>query len=313
MILLNDFNIALREIAFNSQVKLDAEAYSGEINKQKLEPGLYAYNWNLQLKKDHCFTYYHDPGEEQYHLLLMNFTQQPARIIHHTERRQQYDPRSPWFIYLSGNEQADFMFQSGQSVRFVMILFQQEWFSDQMRITDNEENLGRKIITRLSNHIFGLLSMAQAEIAGQLQRHFTLPPSLLTFRADVYKLINLFIAYENNHHEYLHNATGLMIQFREKLLSYLHSPLPAMEELAKEFHTSVSSLKRHFKAAFGQNIYDFYLASKMELAKKLISEQGLNVTQTAEELGYESVSHFSATFTKHFGLHPGELKKSDNA
>jgi len=314
VILLKNFNLAVQEIEFSHQVKLETDEYFGDINKVKLEDGLIVYNWNIVLKEDHVFTYQHQAGLENHHLLILNFEQQPNRIIHHAEKKQQYDPRSPWFIYLTDSEKAEFVYKQGQSIRFVVIMFLQEWFNEQVRIADGDDDYGKDMLTKLSDHVFGHLSMAQTELAAQLYHHFVKPPSVLTFKSDLYKLINMFIAYENiNHHELLNATTDLMHRFREKLLANLKTPLPGMEELAKEFHTSVSSLKRHFKATFGQNIYDYYLSRKMELAHKLITDQGLNVSQAAFELGYESVSHFSATFTKHFGIHPGELRKNDQS
>lgn len=88
----------------------------------------------------------------------------------------------------------------------------------------------------------------------------------------------------------------------------LKKDLPPLPELAERVGMTVSTMKRHFKMHSGQNIYEFYLQKKMELAEKLLHQDGLSVNETAEVLGYASVSNFIDIFKKYKGQSPGKIK-----
>jgi AraC-like DNA-binding protein len=93
------------------------------------------------------------------------------------------------------------------------------------------------------------------------------------------------------------------------LLAHLQTNLPTLEKIAKQVALSESTLKRHFKAIFGRNIYEYYLEQKMNLAKNMLLEKPLSVNEAAEILGYEKVSNFIDIFKKHHGFSPGRMKK----
>ena len=97
-------------------------------------------------------------------------------------------------------------------------------------------------------------------------------------------------------------------QVEERLLQSLEDMLPSQKELAKEFALSESTLKRHFKAVFGKTMYEYYLEKKMDLARKLLQEKKVTVSETAYMLGYEKVSAFISMFKKVHKVLPGSLK-----
>ena len=97
-------------------------------------------------------------------------------------------------------------------------------------------------------------------------------------------------------------------QVEERLLQSLEDMPPSQKQLAREFALSESTLKRHFKAVYGRTMYDYYLQKKMELAKRLIQEKKITVTETAYRLGYEKVSAFISMFKKVHKVLPGSLK-----
>ena len=45
----------------------------------------------------------------------------------------------------------------------------------------------------------------------------------------------------------------------------------------------------------------------MELAKKLLQEQQLNVNEIASKLGYSNSSHFIAAFKRKYGITPKQF------
>ena len=94
----------------------------------------------------------------------------------------------------------------------------------------------------------------------------------------------------------------------QRLVRSLEQMLPSQKELAKEFALSESTLKRQFKAVYGKTMYDYYLGKKMDLAKWLIQEKKISVSETAYMLGYEKVSAFIIIFKKHHNVLPSSLK-----
>ena len=97
-------------------------------------------------------------------------------------------------------------------------------------------------------------------------------------------------------------------QVEHRLVQSLEDMLPPQKQLAREFAMSESTLKRHFKAVYGKTIYDYYLEKKMELAKWLLQEKKISVSETAYMLGYEKVSAFISMFKKYHKVLPGSLK-----
>ncbi|MHA4807694.1 helix-turn-helix domain-containing protein [Flavitalea flava] len=97
-------------------------------------------------------------------------------------------------------------------------------------------------------------------------------------------------------------------QVEQRLVRNLENRLPSQKQLAKEFALSESTLKRHFKATYGKTIYEYYLGKKMDLAKWLLKEKKMNVSETAYMLGYEKVSSFIIMFKKYHKVLPGSLR-----
>jgi AraC-like DNA-binding protein len=97
-------------------------------------------------------------------------------------------------------------------------------------------------------------------------------------------------------------------QVEQRLVHSLEDMLPPQRQLAREFALSESTLKRHFKAVYGKTMYEYYLEKKMELAKRLLQEKKISVTETAYMLGYEKVSAFISMFKKVHKILPGSLK-----
>lgn len=97
-------------------------------------------------------------------------------------------------------------------------------------------------------------------------------------------------------------------QVEQRLVQSLEDMLPSQKQLAKEFALSESTLKRHFKAIYGKTMYEYYLEKKMNLAKWLLQEKKISVSETAYMLGYEKVSAFITMFKKFHKVLPGSFK-----
>ena len=80
---------------------------------------------------------------------------------------------------------------------------------------------------------------------------------------------------------------------------------PALEELGKKIGCSHFYLSRIFSAQTGKTITQCLRQLRMERAAELLKLREHNVTEVALEVGYSSLSHFSAAFHETFGCCPG--------
>ena len=80
---------------------------------------------------------------------------------------------------------------------------------------------------------------------------------------------------------------------------------PSLEELGKKIGCSHFYLSRIFSTQTGHTITQHLRELRMERAAELLKAGEHNVTETATEVGYNSLSHFSAAFHETFGCCPG--------
>ncbi|MBI2947808.1 MAG: helix-turn-helix transcriptional regulator [Verrucomicrobia bacterium] len=80
---------------------------------------------------------------------------------------------------------------------------------------------------------------------------------------------------------------------------------PGLEELGRRVGCSHFYLSRIFSAQTGKTIPQYLRQLRMDKAAELLRSGEYNVTEVALELGYNSLSHFSAAFHETFGCCPG--------
>jgi AraC-like DNA-binding protein len=102
-----------------------------------------------------------------------------------------------------------------------------------------------------------------------------------------------------------------MVLAETMIMENLKAP-PKIESIARKVNMSVSSLLRQFKAMYGKSIHEYYVAQKMELAKRALLGGNTTVKEIAEMLGYKQASPFIDRFTKYHGYSPGSLKTTGN-
>lgn len=122
----------------------------------------------------------------------------------------------------------------------------------------------------------------------------------------------LSVFYQNEWHG---NSTGLKMADVERLLkikgilnAHIFGKAPTIEELAQQCNMSASQLKSKFKSLFGNSIYQYYLKSKLAVAKRLVSEGESTIAEIGYQLGYSNIAQFSAQFKKEFGSSPSRFK-----
>jgi AraC-like DNA-binding protein len=91
----------------------------------------------------------------------------------------------------------------------------------------------------------------------------------------------------------------------------LNRPL-AREDFASLVHLSPAQLARLFHAVVGKPVMDRFTELRMAAAREYLAESTMSVSEVALEVGYNSFSHFAASFRKRVGMSPSAYRASCN-
>ncbi len=99
------------------------------------------------------------------------------------------------------------------------------------------------------------------------------------------------------------NAADLTNQLTALMREHLDGSL-SFEEICRRSGLSQTALKACFRRYNRMGVMEYYQRLRIEEARRLLREGRLNVTQTAETLGYSSVQSFSRQFKRLMGVTP---------
>ncbi len=69
-------------------------------------------------------------------------------------------------------------------------------------------------------------------------------------------------------------------------------------------------LKQGFHYCFGTSVFSVLRSHRLEIAKQLLAEQDISVTEAAYRVGYASLASFSQAFNRKFGISPKAYQKA---
>ncbi|MBK8954885.1 MAG: helix-turn-helix transcriptional regulator [Saprospiraceae bacterium] len=146
----------------------------------------------------------------------------------------------------------------------------------------------------------------------QLEQKIRIDPlNRLFFQAKSLEILSLLYAEKNTKSDYCpflkNELTVRKIKDAKNILLENFRDPPTIPELAKSVQLNEFQLKAGFKEIYGQGPYSYLIAYKMEMARRLLTEQNLQVKQVAHEMGYSNISHFIEAFKKQFGITPKKL------
>lgn len=90
---------------------------------------------------------------------------------------------------------------------------------------------------------------------------------------------------------------------RDILLAHLGAPL-SLGVLAKAAGLSETKLTRGFRHVYNCSVFEYLRAQRLEKARMLLEAGEMTITEVAYTAGFSSSSHFSRSFTQHFGINP---------
>ena len=98
-------------------------------------------------------------------------------------------------------------------------------------------------------------------------------------------------------------------QVVDYMASHINQAL-SVGEIAAGLMMSESQLKQIFKKETGFGVMTYFRNMKINHAKLLLRREEKNVTEIAQELGYDSIHHFSKQFKNMTGMSPREYVRS---
>lgn len=113
----------------------------------------------------------------------------------------------------------------------------------------------------------------------------------------------------------LHQCTQIHDDFPEWLDSLVLSMQnpdnfgKKIPELIEGISYSYSYIQKQFRYYMGTTIVAYWSGIKLSHAKELLTNSRLTTLEISTLLGYETASHFSYLFKKHFGVSPSSIRK----
>lgn len=175
--------------------------------------------------------------------------------------------------------------------------------------------------------IGSLFTLANTSLEGALsqllynlfekQLYKLLPDEFLSQRENFFKNNKLRVNYyslstiEKNQLTQVVYQNSLINQITEFMQINLDKTY-SIEDLAQEFLIGSANLKKIFKKETGYSIMHYFKMLKMQQAQIWITEHDLSYTEIADQLGFNSIHHFSAAFKNYFGCSPSKYYDSIN-
>lgn len=85
----------------------------------------------------------------------------------------------------------------------------------------------------------------------------------------------------------------------------------SLDELAKKYNLSVSSLSHQFKKITGMSVMNYLLSCRIACAKNYLLKSNLSINEIVESCGFNDSSNFSRTFKKLNGVTPTQFRNSN--
>lgn len=97
-----------------------------------------------------------------------------------------------------------------------------------------------------------------------------------------------------------------------KIISFIDNNLTKIDKLsdiAEYLNYNYVYISRIFKKKFGKTIYTYFSDKKLELAKQLITNSDMSLTEISTHLNYSSIFVFSRIFKNKYGISPNSYRE----
>ncbi|WP_375474009.1 helix-turn-helix transcriptional regulator [uncultured Nostoc sp.] len=136
---------------------------------------------------------------------------------------------------------------------------------------------------------------------------------LMYLEAKMLELLVLQIAQWGENHQVLQRSLFFCPDEIERLHhAILNQRLPhpsSLLDLASEIGLNDFKLKRGFREVLGTTVLGYVQFLRLEQAKQLLINTNLTIAEIANQVGYESISHFGYLFKRQFGITPSQYRQ----
>ncbi len=87
--------------------------------------------------------------------------------------------------------------------------------------------------------------------------------------------------------------------------------ISSLDELAERFDISKFYMCRVFKEVTGYTILEYLTVLRIQLARRYLADSDMNISQIAENVGYNSLTHFEKEFKRYMHMSPTSCRKAD--
>jgi AraC-like DNA-binding protein len=303
----------------NEAIHFLANDVSGIIRKIRFEEGFHIRVWNIKVNKPVVLSKLACPvsfAGKTFHIGYI--LSRDELIVRHKRIESPFEMRPAMNnFFFSSDSAIELEIPAGSNFQAIDISVSSSWIMNAFR---DAEPAFLTFLTQLEkslNPVTSFETSSSAEFRTATNLHVTLlsePKGILHIKAGTLSLLADFfnkiyskLSKQVQENKVLHHDK--MIEVEKMLVAHLQQTLPCIEDIAHNVALSQSTLKRHFKMMFGRSIYEYYLAMKMDLAKRILLEKPLSVNEVAAMLNYEKVSNFIDMFKKRHGYSPGSMRK----
>ncbi|MBE9586420.1 helix-turn-helix domain-containing protein [Mucilaginibacter sp. JRF] len=106
-----------------------------------------------------------------------------------------------------------------------------------------------------------------------------------------------------------HDPVGQLISKAKFILQESYENQVDMEAIARQLPMGYSSFRKAFKNITGESPNQYHLNLRINRAKQLLIKTALNISEIADQTGFESVYYFSKIFKKKTGVAPNVFRK----
>jgi AraC-like DNA-binding protein len=89
------------------------------------------------------------------------------------------------------------------------------------------------------------------------------------------------------------------------------NPAPTIRQVARIAGINETTLKRGFKAVFGETLFEFSVRCRMQHALMLLRNHRTQVARVAGAVGYRHQTSFATAFRRHFGFSPKDVRRGN--